>query len=61
MESNDPALSLPFYKQKMIAEDGTLPREVAWKAQAGWQRQGLENSHRRGLFKQLSHQLKCHV
>lgn len=32
IESNDPDLSLPFYKKKMIAVDGTIPREAAGEA-----------------------------
>lgn len=31
IESNDPDLQLPLYKQKMIAVYGTVPREAAWK------------------------------
>lgn len=31
IESNDPDLSLPFYKHEMIAVYGTVPREASWK------------------------------
>lgn len=59
-DSNDPDLSLTSYKQKMIAKHGTVPGEPAWKA-ADKQCQGMENSHRYALWKELSRQLNCHI